>query len=109
MGGRKQHYLPQFLQRSFAHRRNKDTYYVHVHERDTRYSPNTAGVGAIRDFYSTPEDTLADDNITEAESVLGRTVNQIICHRELLSIVQTAQLFSSLSAVYYTQILSFRT
>lgn len=83
MSGRKQHYLPQFLQRPFSHRVVKNNYYVHVHEQRSRYSPSTTGVGAIRDFYSTTEDARADDNITAAESVLGEILDRVLRTRAL--------------------------
>ncbi len=97
MSGRKQHYLPQFLQRSFSHRVVKSNYYVHVHEQRLRYSPSTAGVGAIRDFYSTTEDSRADDNITAAESVLGKIVDRAVRTKALPPASDVSMLFSALS------------
>lgn len=97
MSGRKQHYLPQFLQRNFAHRVAKPNFYVHVHERRAKYSPSTNGVGAVRDFYSTQEDTSADDNITESESSLGLVLNQIMSTRSLPSGSDVPSLFAALS------------
>lgn len=97
MSGRKQHYLPQFLQRPFSHRVVKNNYYVHVHEQRSRYSPSTTGVGAMRDFYSTIEDTRADDNITATESVLGEILDRIFRTRSLSKNSDVAMLFSALS------------
>lgn len=75
----------------------KTSYYVHVHEQRMRYSPSTVGVGAIRDFYSTTEDSRADDNITAAESVLGGIVNRAIRTKTLPPKSDIAMLFSALS------------
>lgn len=97
MSGRKQHYLPQFLQRHFCHRVVKKNYYVHVHERRLRYSPSTTGVGAIRDFYSTIEDSRADDNITTAESVLGEILDRTVRTKTLPPNSEVSMLFSALS------------
>jgi hypothetical protein len=97
MSGRKQHYLPQFLQRPFSHRVVKNNYYVHVHEQRLIYSPSTTGVGAKRDFYSTTQDTRADDNITAAESVLSKVIDQIIRTKQLPHSADVSMLFSSLS------------
>lgn len=97
MSGRKQHYLPQFLQRPFSHRVVKSSYYVHVHEQRLSYSPSTTGVGAIRDLYSTTEDTRADDNITASESVLGEILNRVFRTKALPQSSDTAMLFSALS------------
>jgi len=97
MSGRKQHYLPQFLQRPFSHRVVKNNYYVHVHEKRSRYSPSTTGVGAIRDFYSTIEDTRADDNITENESILGGILDRVFRTKELPESSDISMLFGALS------------
>ncbi|WP_164281047.1 DUF4238 domain-containing protein [Stenotrophomonas indicatrix] len=97
MSGRKQHYLPQFLQRPFSHRVVKNNYYVHVHEQRSNYSPSTTGVGAIRDFYSTTEDTRADDNITATESVLGEILDRVLRTKTLPLGSDVALLFSALS------------
>lgn len=97
MSGRKQHYLPQFLQRPFSHRVVKHNYYVHVHEQRHHYSPSTTGIGAKRDFYSSTQDTRADDNITQAESSLVQIIEQIIQKKQLDNSSNTAMLFSLLS------------
>ncbi|HDS1300995.1 MULTISPECIES: DUF4238 domain-containing protein [Stenotrophomonas] len=97
MSGRKQHYLPQFLQRPFSHRVVRNNYYVHVHEQRSRYSPSTTGVGAIRDFYSTIEDTRADDNITANESILGGILDRVLRTKELPESGDISMLFGALS------------
>lgn len=97
MSGRKQHYLPQFLQRHFSHRVVKSNHYVHVHEQRLRYSPSTTGVGAIRDFYSTTEDSRVDDNITATESVLGEILDRTVHTKTLPPESDVSMLFSALS------------
>jgi hypothetical protein len=97
MSGRKQHYLPQFLQRPFSHREKGGYFYVHVHEKYTQYSPNTSGVGAKRDFYSGPDNTTADDNLTKNESRLSASISEIISSNNLPDAFEVARLVSALS------------
>ena len=78
MSGRRQHYLPQFLQRPFAHRRSGNQSYVYVHRIDTHFVSSTSGVGVEKDFYSGPEDTTADDNVTKAEEGHVETLSSIL-------------------------------
>lgn len=78
MAGRRQHFLPQFLQRPFAHRRSGAQSYVYVHRVDTYFASSTSGVGVQRDFYSGPEDTTADDNVTRAEEGPVETLSNIL-------------------------------
>lgn len=77
MSGRRQHYLPQFLQRKFAHRRSGDNSYVHVHYVDKYFVSSTSGVGVEKDFYSGPEDTSIDDHVTIAEKGPVETLSRI--------------------------------
>lgn len=81
MSGRRQHYLPQFLQRPFAHRRSGAQSYVYVHRVDSHFASSTTGVGVEKDFYSGPEDTTADDNVTKAEEGLVETLSNILKRR----------------------------
>jgi hypothetical protein len=71
LAGRKQHYIPQSVQRAFEARRTglKTQVYVYPKGRSS-YLTSTEGAAAERDFYSTPQpnsrDTL-DDLITDFE------------------------------------------
>ena len=78
MSGRKHHYLPQLIQRPFAHRQRGKEFYVHAHHRTRgRFAPNTSGLGKELDFYGGPEDTSLDDAITQGEDALAATVQAI--------------------------------
>lgn len=78
MSGRKHHYLPQFIQRPFAYRKQRDQFYVHAHHRTRgRFTPNTSGLGKELDFYGGPDDTSLDDAITRGEDALAETVQAI--------------------------------
>lgn len=74
MSGRKQHFIPQAVQRGFAAVRGKKAAQVYVFRKGRApYLSATEGVAAERDFYSTPSaaETL-DDAITRYESsILG--------------------------------------
>ena len=77
MSGRKQHFIPQLVQRGFAASKGKKSTQVYVFPRDRpRDITATDGVAAQRDFYSPPsdEETL-DDRITHYEgSVLAPAI-----------------------------------
>ncbi|NIK06861.1 hypothetical protein FHY11_000327 [Xanthomonas arboricola] len=77
MTGRRQHYLPRFLQRAFRHRANDKQDYVYAHEGSRSYAPSTMGLGQERDFYGTTEESSADDNITESENRLAAILNRL--------------------------------
>ncbi|CAN7148971.1 DUF4238 domain-containing protein [Acidovorax delafieldii] len=77
MSGRKQHFIPQLVQRGFAAGKGKKSTQVYVFPRERpRFITATEGVAAQRDFYSPPsdEETL-DDKITHYEgSVLAPAI-----------------------------------
>lgn len=78
MAGRQHHYLPQFIQRPFAYRRQGKEFYVHAHHRTRgRFTPNTRGLGKELDFYGGPDDTSLDDAITRGEGELAETVQAV--------------------------------
>lgn len=79
MSGRRQHYLPRFLQRAFRFRGEGDGALVYAHERDRVYTPNVIGLGQERDFYGHPDDSGLDAAITATEARLADT------HRALLT------------------------
>jgi hypothetical protein len=71
MSGRRQHFLPRFLQRQFRSRRNGEEEYVYVFRRDRTYESNLMGVGQERDFYGNPNSSALDAAITAGESKLA--------------------------------------
>lgn len=98
MGGRQQHYLPQFLQKNFHSKKVGSEYYVFAHRKGSSFQPNTSSIGQQRDFYGHPEKSVADDNITRAENKLSEIVQQILVgNPELVSQGDCALLFASLS------------
>lgn len=78
MAGRRQHYLPRFLQRPFAFRQSGKHFYVYAHHRaHGAYATNVTELGQELDFYGGPEDTSLDDAITIAEKRLALTINRL--------------------------------
>jgi hypothetical protein len=74
MAGIRQHYLPQFLQRSFANDAGL-TWLFRKNERGLRTS--TRNIGVERTFYTKPGDTSVDDAITTAEADFSRLVRDL--------------------------------
>ena len=74
MAGVRQHYLPQFLQRSFANDAGL-TWLFRKGERSLQTS--TRNIGVERTFYTKPGDTAVDDAITIAEENLSRVVREL--------------------------------
>ncbi|BBJ98823.1 DUF4238 domain-containing protein [Xanthomonas campestris pv. campestris] len=77
MAGRRQHYLPRFLQRPFRYRASDKQDYVHAHESTRSYTPSTMGLGQERDFYGSAAESSADDNVTESENRLSEILNRL--------------------------------
>ncbi|WP_423455941.1 DUF4238 domain-containing protein [Ottowia sp. VDI28] len=71
MAGRKQHFIPQALQRGFGQAKGKKTQVYVFKKGQEPYLSSTEGVAAQRDFYSEPsdEETL-DDRITKYEELV---------------------------------------
>lgn len=68
MAGRKQHFIPQALQRGFGLAKGKKTQVYVFKKGQEPYRSSTEGVAAQRDFYSEPSDELSlDDKITAYE------------------------------------------
>lgn len=77
MAGRKQHHVPQLLQRGFGEKSGKETQ-VFVFEKSGRVFPtNTKNYGAQRDFYAVKDDSFVDDMITEYENDINSFVGQL--------------------------------
>ena len=113
MAGRRQHYLPRFLQRPFRYRATAENDYVYVHESSRSYAPSTMGVGQERDFYGSAEESPADDNITLSETRLAKTLNWLNSDPSAVSqedqatlvaalVVRTRQMRESMSGMIQT-------
>lgn len=77
MSGKRQHYLPQFLQRGFAHERAAKGLFTWVHRKEGEpYETNLINSGAEGRFYDKGEDRTVDDLITDAEGRFSVLVEQ---------------------------------
>lgn len=71
MAGRKQHFIPQALQRGFGVVKGKATRVYVFKKGQEPYRSSTEGVAAQRDFYSEPSDEQSlDDKITTYEGTV---------------------------------------
>jgi hypothetical protein len=75
MSGKRQHFIPRFLQSGFASHTNGDEIFTWVYRKDTQpYNTNIANTGVEGHFYSQDDDNQADDDITSAEGVFCELV-----------------------------------
>lgn len=69
MAGKRQHYLPRFLQAGFASRKSDDRVFTWVYRKDKPpFEGNTRHIGVEQDFYALGEDRTVDQTITDAEA-----------------------------------------
>ena len=68
MAGRKQHHVPQLLQRGFGDKSGKETQVFVFQKSGHVYQANTKDYGAQRDFYAVKDDSFVDDMITDYEN-----------------------------------------
>jgi hypothetical protein len=77
LSGRKNHHIPQLLQRGFGAKKKKSVQ-VWVYSKDKLPFPtSTANFGAERDFYIEGEDRLVDDLITKFEGGVNSFIQVI--------------------------------
>jgi Protein of unknown function (DUF4238) len=68
MAGKRQHFIPQFIQSGFASHVSGDEIYTWVYRKEAKpFNTNIINVGVEGYFYSQDGDNQVDDEITEAE------------------------------------------
>ena len=79
MAGKRQHFIPQFLQRGFAsHNTNKDHYaWVYRKEDLNPFNANIKNIGTEGYFYAEDKETTLDDIITDAETKYAIFVDEL--------------------------------
>lgn len=78
MGGKRQHFIPQFLQEGFASRRTKDKTFTWVFRQDSSpFEANIVNVGVEGQFYTEEDDREVDDRITTAEGSFSMLVHNL--------------------------------
>jgi hypothetical protein len=71
MAGKRQHFIPRFMQIGFANEKNQTWVYP---KESKKYKSNINNVGVETYFYSHQDDNEADDLITEAERSFSSTI-----------------------------------
>lgn len=78
MSGKRQHFIPRFLQKGFASHVKEDEVYTWVFRKDaTPFNTNIKNVGVEGNFYSASDGNQADDNLTEAEDGFSKLVAEL--------------------------------
>lgn len=78
MSGKRQHFIPQFLQEGFASHKVGDAVFTWVYRKDRPpFNTNIINVGIESLFYTQEQDTLADDLITKEEGPLSVLVKEL--------------------------------
>ena len=78
MSGKRQHFIPRFLQEGFASHIAGDAIFAWVYRKDRPvFNTNIINVGVECLFYTREQDTLADDLITKAEGPLSALVEEL--------------------------------
>ena len=99
MAGKRQHFIPQFLQKGFASHIVGDEAFTWVYRKGKDpFNPNIKNVGVEGFFYSESNDPALDDAITAAEGDLASFVETLRVEGEVKQedFGQAAQLFAHL-------------
>lgn len=81
MSGKRQHFIPRFLQQGFASHTDGDEFYTWVFRKDTEpFNTNLINVGVEKYFYNDQSDSIADDKITQVEQTYSSLVNRLRSH-----------------------------
>jgi len=79
MSGKRQHFIPQFLQRGFASHIVGDEVFTWVYRKGAHpFNTNIKNIGVERAFYTLENDTVADDLITGVEGPLSELVERLL-------------------------------
>ncbi|WP_153716176.1 DUF4238 domain-containing protein [Eikenella corrodens] len=76
MAGKRQHYIPQFLQRGFTIEKNGAKTWVARVDRNP-YQSNIQNVGVEGYFYTKENNIIVDELITKEEEIISKTVNSL--------------------------------
>ena len=79
MSGKRQHFIPRFLQRGFVSHTVGDEAFTWVYRKEGHpFNTNIKNVGVESAFYTQENDAVADDLITEAEGPLSNLVEKLL-------------------------------
>lgn len=87
MAGKRQHYIPQSLQRGFvSHWRGKEAY-TWVYRKDSEpFETNVKNAAVQKEFYTDNEGAEADTEITQQEDEYGTILNQLRSHSDIAAV-----------------------
>ncbi len=93
MAGKRQHYIPQFLQRGFTIEGHEQKAFV-IRIDKAPYLSNIQDIGVEGYFYTEGEDVIVDDLITEEENLIAPAINdlRVRLNEEVLSSELAAKL-----------------
>lgn len=78
MAGRRQHYIPRFLQMGFISRQKRKQFYTFVYHKGREpFECNLTNVGLETDFYGNPQESEADGNITKSETIYFKFIESL--------------------------------
>jgi Protein of unknown function (DUF4238) len=78
MSGKRQHFVPQFLQNGFVSHSNGDEAFTWVYRKNSKpFNANIINVGVEGYFYSQDGDNQVDDEITNLETRFAALVNSL--------------------------------
>lgn len=78
MSGKRQHFIPRFLQQGFASHTDGEKFFTWVYRKNTKpFNTNLINVGVEKFFYNDQSDSIADDNITQAEQSYSTLINSL--------------------------------
>lgn len=78
MSGKRQHFVPRFLQEGFASHANKGEVFTWLYRKNERpINTNIINIGVEGLFYTNGNDTKADDMITTAEQIFSNLVKDL--------------------------------
>lgn len=78
MSGKRQHFVPRFLQEGFASHANRGEVFTWLYRKNARpINTNIINVGVEGLFYTDGSDTKADDLITTAEEIFNNLVKEL--------------------------------
>jgi len=78
MSGKRQHFIPQFLQEGFASHTNSGGKFTWVYRRGSSpFNTNIKNIGVEGQFYTENQETEVDDTITAAEGKLSALISDL--------------------------------
>lgn len=79
MSGKRQHFIPQFLQRGFICEKKDNQFYTWVFRKENKpFKANIEKIGIEKSFYTADNDYALDNSITDIEGQFASMVSNIL-------------------------------